>query len=66
MVDNDVLRLNVSMHNAYWVGIVQSFENLIDIKLAISRLYGFQDGPIVGLVNMFEDKAIHFALFDYI
>lgn len=44
------------------MGIVQSLEYLVDVELAIAWLDGVEDGLIVGLVDVFEDEAVDFAL----
>ena len=35
MVDDNILRLNVTMHDAYGVSVMESFEDLIDVILAV-------------------------------
>jgi hypothetical protein len=35
MIDDNILRFNVSMHDAYGVSVMESFENLIDVVLAV-------------------------------
>lgn len=37
MVDDHILRFNVSMHDADGVSIMKSFENLVDVILAVRR-----------------------------
>jgi hypothetical protein len=36
MVDDNILRLDVSMHDSDRVSIMQAFEDLIDVILAVS------------------------------
>jgi hypothetical protein len=35
VIDDDILRFDVSVHDADAMGIMKSFEDLIDIKFAI-------------------------------
>ena len=35
MIDDDVLRFDIPVHDADAVGVMKSFEDLIDIKFAI-------------------------------
>jgi hypothetical protein len=36
VIDDDVLRFYIAVHDTLGVGIVQSFENLVNIVLAIT------------------------------
>lgn len=41
MIDNDVLRLDVAMHDAKGVRVVQSLQDLVDVEAAIFGLQEF-------------------------
>lgn len=62
VIDDDVLRLDVSVHDANGVGVVQSLEYLVDVEFAVSWLDGVEDGLVIGLVDVFEDEAVDLAL----
>lgn len=55
MIDYHVLRLDVSMHDAEGVRIVQPFENLVDVEAAVVGLEEFKKRAVLGLVDMLED-----------
>ncbi len=37
VIDDDILRFDVSVHDSKWVGVVESFEDLIEVKFGLSR-----------------------------
>lgn len=39
VVDHDILRLDVSVHDAEWVAVMQSFEDLVQVVFALVGLY---------------------------
>ena len=64
MIDNHVLRLDVAVHDAHRVRVVQPLQNLVDVELAVPRLDGVEDGLVVGLLDVLEDQAVDLALLD--
>lgn len=64
MVDDHILRLDIPVHDANGMCVVQSLEYLVDVEFAIAWLDGVEDGLVVCLVDVFEDEAVDFALLD--
>ena len=66
MIDYHVLRLDVSMHDAEGVRIVQPFENLVDVEAAVVGLEEFKKRAVLGLVDMLEDQTVDLTFLDYV
>lgn len=61
MVDNYVLRFNISVHDAFRMCVVESLKHLVDVVLAIFRRKQSQKGLIVGLLHVLKDQTVDFA-----
>ena len=64
MVDYDVLGLDVAVHDAEGVRVVQPLEDLVDVEAAIPGLEEFEERAVLGLVDVLEDQAVDLALLD--
>ena len=58
MIDDDVLGLDVSVHNALTVCEVKPLEDLIDVVLAVAGSYYFEQLAIVGGCNVLHHQAV--------
>ena len=66
MVDNDVLGLDIPMHDSVAVSIVQPLEHLVDVELAVPRGQYLQQFSILRGSNVFHHQAEDFAFLDYV
>lgn len=67
MVNHDVLGLDVSVHDAEGVTVVEPFEDLVDVVLALFGLDDLKQLFIIDRVDVLEHQTVRFALptFDY-
>lgn len=57
MIDHNVMRLHVSVHNALAVAEVQGFEQFEDVESHIEVVELGVEAPEVGVVDILEDKG---------
>ena len=62
VVDDDVLRFDVPVHDADAVGVVQSLQDLIYVEFAIVWFKYLKQFPVLGGGHMFHDQAEDFSL----
>ena len=62
VVDHHILRLDVSVHDAEGVTVMQSFQDLVQVVFALAGLYDLQKLFVVNGVHMLEHQAVGFAL----
>jgi hypothetical protein len=62
VVDYDILWFYVSMHDTLAVGKVQSFENLIDVMLAVTGSQHFQQLSVISGRHVLHHQTVHFSL----
>ena len=64
MINHNVLRFNIPVHDAYWMAVMEPFQNLIQVIPAIKRGDHFQQFPIIGGPDVLKDQAVDITLFD--
>ncbi len=62
VINHDILWLDVPVHDAEWVAVVQSFQDLIQVVFALFGLYDLQKLFVVNGVYMLKHQAVGFAL----
>jgi hypothetical protein len=62
MVDHNVVRLDVAMHDALAVAVVESLEQLEDVVADIDVVELGIEGAEVGVIDVFEDERGSLAL----
>lgn len=60
MVDHDILRFNISMHDSHRMSVMQPFQHLIYVQFAFFRRDYLQQLTIVSLIDIFENQTVHF------
>jgi hypothetical protein len=64
MVDDDVLGLDISMHDADGVSVVESLEDLVDVKFALARSDYVQQLAVFKGGDVLHDEAVDFPFLD--
>lgn len=62
MVDHNVMRLYVSVHNSFAMAVIQTFEQLVDVVSNIDIVELGVETPEVCVVDIFEDERRSFTL----
>lgn len=62
MVDDDVLRLDVSVHNALGMRVVEAFEDLVEVVLGVAGSEQPQQCLVVGLLHVLEHETVDLSL----
>lgn len=62
MVDHNVVRLDITVHDAFAVTVVQSLQQLEDVVPYVVVLELGVETPEVGVVDILEDQRGCFAL----
>lgn len=62
MIDHNVMRLDITVHDAFAVAEVQGFEQLEDVVPYVVVLELGVEAPKIGVVDVFEDQRRCFAL----
>lgn len=62
MVDHNVVRLDVAVHNALAVAEVKSLEQLVDVEADVEVVELGIQTPEVGVVDVFEDEGRRLTL----
>jgi hypothetical protein len=62
MVDHNVMRLDITMHDAFAVAVVESLEQLVNVVPHIVVLELGVQTPEVEVVDVLEDERGRFAL----
>lgn len=62
MIDHNVMRLYVPVHDSLAVAVVQAFEQLVDIVSDINVVELGVQAPEIGIVDVFEDEGRRLAL----
>ena len=66
MIDNDVLRLDISMHDSLAMCIVETFQYLIDVVLAVARSQHLQQFAIISSRNMLHHQTVDLSFSHYV
>jgi hypothetical protein len=62
MIDHNVMRLDVSVHDALAVTVVERLEQLEDVVADIDVVKLWVEAAEVGIVDMFENEGRSFTL----
>lgn len=62
MVDHNVVRLDVSVHDAFTVAVVKRLQQLKDVVTNIDVVEFRVQAPEIGIVDIFEDQGRGFTL----
>ena len=62
MIDHNVMRLDITVHDAFAVTVVQSLQQLEDVVPYVVVLELGVETPEVGVVDILEDQRGCFAL----
>lgn len=62
MINHDILGLDITVHDAQRVTIVQSFQDLVQVELAFFRLYNFKQLLVLNSVDVLKHQAVGLAL----
>lgn len=57
MVNHDIMRFDVSMHDAHWVTIIKSFQYLVNVESAVKVSKCLIQISMVETINSFKDKG---------
>lgn len=63
MIDHNVMRLNISMHNTLAVAEVQSLEELKDVEPDIDVIELGVEASEIGIVDVLENEGRRLTLF---
>jgi hypothetical protein len=63
MIDHNVMRLDISMHNSFAVTEIESFEELKDVESNINVVKLGVEASEIGVVDVLEDERWCLALF---
>lgn len=66
VVDDHVLRLDVAVHDPVAVGVVESFQDLVDVVPAVFGRNDLQQFAILSRDGVFQDQAEDLALLYYV
>ena len=56
MIDHNVMRLHIAVHDALAMAVVQGLEQLVDVESDVKVVELGVEAPEVGVVDMFEDE----------
>jgi hypothetical protein len=62
MVDHNVMRLHIAMHDAFAVTVVERLEEFEDVVSHVEVVKLGIEGPEIGVVDIFEDEGRCLAL----
>lgn len=62
MIDHNVMRLDISMHNSFAVAEIESFEELKDVESDINIVKLGVEASEIGVVDVLEDERWSLAL----
>jgi len=62
MIDHNVMRLDISMHNSFAVAEIESFEELKDVESNINIVKLGVEASEIGVVDVLEDERWSLAL----
>jgi hypothetical protein len=62
MIDHNVMRLHVAVHDSLAVAVVESLEKLKDVVSDIDVVELRVEASEVGIIDVFEDERRGFAL----
>ena len=62
MVNHDILGLDISVHDAERVAVVQSFEHLVNVVLALFGFYDLKQLLVIDSIDMLEHQTVSLAL----
>ena len=62
MVDHNVMRLHVAVHDAFAVAVIEGLEELEDVVPNIDVVELGVEAPEIGVVDILEDKRRRLAL----
>ena len=66
MIDHNVMRLNISMHNTLAVAEVQSLEELKDVEPDIDVIELRVEASEIGIVDVLENEGRRLTLFAFV
>jgi len=66
MVDHNVMRFHIAVHNAFTVTVIQRLEEFEDVVSDIDVVELRIETPEIRVVDIFEDQGWCFALSEYI
>jgi len=61
MVDDDILRFYISVHDSNAVGVVESFQYLVNIEFAVMRFKYLEQFSVLGGSHVLHHQAKHFS-----
>jgi hypothetical protein len=62
MIDHNVMRFHITVHDALAVTVIQRLEELVDVVTNIEVVELGVQAPKVGVIDIFEDQGGRFAL----
>jgi hypothetical protein len=62
MIDHNVMRLDITVHDAFAVAVIEGLEQLQNVVAHVVVLELGVQTPEVGVVDIFEDQRGRFAL----